>query len=146
MNCWGGGIWQPNTNFLRSGKGLSYAPLLYNAWSVRTIWQELSWNDPGVSTDQKQFTYSSLVLNPFRTSGRKESSGRGIQLDKLHLQAADHPGWQVKNPLIPYCTKLSWEVCYTAFHWGFWRSCVATSFSPMPILHRQCWGLCHVQK
>lgn len=72
-----------------------------NAWSVSPVWQEMSWNDPGVSNDQKQFTYSSFVLNPFRIFGGKESSGRKTQLDKLHLQAADHPGWQVKNPLIP---------------------------------------------
>lgn len=28
-----------------------------------------------------------------------ESLGRGTQVNKLHLQAADHLGWQVKNIL-----------------------------------------------
>lgn len=28
-----------------------------------------------------------------------ESLGRGTQLNKLHLQAADHLGWQVTNTL-----------------------------------------------
>lgn len=114
MNCCGGGIWQPNTNFLGSGKGFSCAPLMYNAWSVSSVWQEMSWNDPGVSSDQKRFTYFSLALNPFRIFWGKVSSGRGTQPDKLHLQAADHPAGQVKNPFIPFGTQLSWDMYCTA--------------------------------
>lgn len=139
MNCYGGGIWQPNTNFLGSGKGFSCAPLLYNAWSVSPVWQGMIWNDLGVSSDQKQFTYFLLVLNPFRISG--ESSGRGTQLDKWYLQARDHPGWQARNPLIPYGTKLSWELCYTASHGGFWRSRTATLLSHKPISQQEMWLL-----
>jgi len=52
----------------------------------------MSRNDPGASSGQKQFTDFSLVLNPVRIFREKEYSGRGTQLEKLHLQAADHPG------------------------------------------------------
>lgn len=144
MNSCGGSIWQTNTYFLGSGKGFNCGHLLYKAWSASPVWQEMRWNDPGVSSDQKELIYFSLVFNPFRIFSGKKSSDRETQLDKLHLQAADHPGWQAKNPLISHGTKLPWEVCTQPLMEDF-GSHVLLVFSVTCSSHnKQCCGLCHV--
>lgn len=59
-----------------------------------------------------------------------EFLGRRTQLNKLHSQATDHLGWQVRNILEH---ETFWEVCYTAFLGGFWRSYTAILLSHNPI-------------
>lgn len=141
MNCCGGGIWQPNTNFLGSGKGFSCAPLMYNAWSVSSVWQEMSWNDPGVSSDQKRFTYFSLALNPFRIFGEKYlQAGEPSQMNCIcKLQITQQDRWRIL--LYPLALNFL-ETCIAQPPGGFWRSCTATLLSHMLIeQHVMLWSL-----